>query len=184
MIVEQGKFFCFFFLVHPIYCLFFFLPPRCITGGHSNHDPPYTQKPIYYTFFANHIWSLLLCSPVIDYQVYACNRNSDSRSHNYSRPLLPPPPHYGALPCIFIARGGSEPFLPVRQSGSSQDTYVSCRSGQEYYPSLYPDASISRRLFSRPEWYEGNIGTRVPLGLSVGRELLTGNSGPSMLNLY
>ena len=36
-----------------------------ITGGHSNQDPPYKQKPIYYHFFANHIWSLLLCSPVI-----------------------------------------------------------------------------------------------------------------------
>ena len=34
------------------------------TGGHINQDPPYTQKPIYYTFFAHHIWSLLLCSPV------------------------------------------------------------------------------------------------------------------------
>ena len=37
-----------------------------ITGGHSNQDPPYTQKSIYYTFFANYIWSLLLCSPVTD----------------------------------------------------------------------------------------------------------------------
>ena len=38
-----------------------------ITGGHSNQDPPYTTKNyIYYTFFANHIWSLLLCSPVIN----------------------------------------------------------------------------------------------------------------------
>ena len=36
-----------------------------ITGGHINQDPPYTQKPIYYTFFANYSWSLLLCSPVI-----------------------------------------------------------------------------------------------------------------------
>ena len=35
------------------------------TGGHINQDPPYTQKPIYYNFFADHIWSLLLCSPVI-----------------------------------------------------------------------------------------------------------------------
>ena len=40
-------------------------PTSTITGGHINQDPPYTQKPIYYTFFANHIWSLLLCSPVI-----------------------------------------------------------------------------------------------------------------------
>ena len=36
-----------------------------LTGGHINQDPPYTQKPIYYTFFASYIWSLLLRSPVI-----------------------------------------------------------------------------------------------------------------------
>ena len=36
-----------------------------ITGDHSNQDPRYTQKPIYYTIFAKHIWSWLLCSPVI-----------------------------------------------------------------------------------------------------------------------
>ena len=35
-----------------------------ITGGQINQDPPYTQKPIYYTFFADHIWSWILCSPV------------------------------------------------------------------------------------------------------------------------
>ena len=34
------------------------------TGDHSNQDPRYTQKPIYYTIFAKHIWSWLLCSPV------------------------------------------------------------------------------------------------------------------------
>ena len=27
------------------------------TGDHSNQDPRYTQKPIYYTIFAKHIWS-------------------------------------------------------------------------------------------------------------------------------
>ena len=27
----------------------------CITGGHSIQDPPYTQKPIYYAVFADHI---------------------------------------------------------------------------------------------------------------------------------
>ena len=41
--------------------------PAAITGGHSNQDPPYRQKPTRYIlhFFANHSWSLLLCCPVI-----------------------------------------------------------------------------------------------------------------------
>ena len=28
-----------------------------ITGDHSNQDPRCTEKPIYYTIFAKHIWS-------------------------------------------------------------------------------------------------------------------------------
>ena len=40
------------------------------TGGHSNQ--PYTQKPIYYNFFADHIWSLLLCSPVRTLLIWCC----------------------------------------------------------------------------------------------------------------
>ena len=47
-----------------------------ITGGQINQDPPYTQKPIYYTFFANHIWSLLLCSPVTDEYLTTLNMPS------------------------------------------------------------------------------------------------------------
>ena len=46
--------------------------PAAITGGHSNQDPPYRQKPTRYIlhFFANHSWSLLLCSPVIRREHY------------------------------------------------------------------------------------------------------------------
>ena len=39
--------------------------PKPITVNHSHQDPRYTQKPIYYTILAKHIWSSLLCSPEI-----------------------------------------------------------------------------------------------------------------------
>ena len=72
------------YYMRDIYIEPFFLPvntqrtncPRwlTITGGHINQDPPYTQKPIYYTFFANYSWSLLLCSPVIARLIFTLAR--------------------------------------------------------------------------------------------------------------
>ena len=41
------------------------LQSRTITENHSNQDPRYSQKPIYYAILANQIWSWILCSPVI-----------------------------------------------------------------------------------------------------------------------
>ena len=42
--------------------------PVCrITGDHSNQDLRSALKPIYSPFFTNHIWSWLLCPPVIGF---------------------------------------------------------------------------------------------------------------------
>ena len=42
-----------------------FQPNISITENHSNQDPRYSQKTIYYAILANQIWSWILCSPVV-----------------------------------------------------------------------------------------------------------------------
>ena len=87
-----------------------FYPQQLFTGGHINQDPPYTQKPIYCTFFANHIWSLLLCSPVnINTYLYSqyyfqCNSGLWSTPYVENGISLWTEPGYGKL-------SSSLPFL-------------------------------------------------------------------------
>lgn len=38
---------------------------KAVTGDHCNQDRSHTQKPIYFSIFTTHIWTWLLCPPVL-----------------------------------------------------------------------------------------------------------------------